>query len=366
MGQAPDGSAYNTEGRGWPLIAGASDFGESVPAPKKFTTIPTRLTEEGDVVLSIRATIGPKVIADGIYCLGRGVAGIRPGPELDRRFLWHWLTDVAPNLAAKARGATFKQVNRNDIGELQIPVLPLPEQRRIAAILDAAEGLRARRREALHAGAALATSLFLEGFGDPIGNPHHYPIRSLLDLVDPSRPITYGILKPGPEHPEGIRYVRVVDMKDGGIETGGLRRTSPAISNAYRRSLLKGGDLLLSIRGHVGRLALVADELEGANITQDTARLAIRDVSPIYVLECLRTPTYARWMARHAKGVAVTGINLVDVKRMPIPVPSVEAQLAFANRLTTISRLSRLARASLGQFDSLLASLQYRAFRGEL
>src|SRR5207253_5950529 len=129
-------------------------------------------------------------------------------------------------------------------------------------------------------------------------------VRPLIDLVDPQRPISYGILMPGPDQDEGVKYVRVVDMKGGGIDLSGIRKTTETISNAFRRSLLKPGDLLMSIRGHVGRFAVVPPELEGANITQDTARLAIHGASPVFVRECLRAEGFQRWMANHTKGVA--------------------------------------------------------------
>ena len=114
----------------------------------------------------------------------------------------------------------------------------------------------------------------------------------LIELIDPARPITYGILVPGPDQPKGVKYVRVVDMKDGGISPVGLRCTTEEISQAYRRSVLQSGDLLMSIRGHVGRLANVQPELAGANITQDTARLAIVGPSPYLFLSALGQPRF--------------------------------------------------------------------------
>src|SRR6266496_5077576 len=139
MGQAPPGEAYNSEGTGWPLLSGASDFDGIKPSPKKYTTEASKVSEPGDIILGIRATIGEKVLVDGVYCLGRGVAAIRPSDILDARFLWHWLSYVAPKLAAKGRGATFKQVNRQDIGELPIGLPPIDEQQRVAAVLDAVD-----------------------------------------------------------------------------------------------------------------------------------------------------------------------------------------------------------------------------------
>lgn len=139
MGQAPTGDSYNARGEGLPLIAGAGDFKGQSLAPTKFTTKPGKISKPGDIVLSIRASIGAKVWADGEYCLGRGVAGLRAGPELDEQYLWHWLTRYERDLASKGRGATFLQVNKTDIGEMPIMVPALAEQRRIAAILDHAD-----------------------------------------------------------------------------------------------------------------------------------------------------------------------------------------------------------------------------------
>ncbi len=122
----------------------------------------------------------------------------------------------------------------------------------------------------------------------------------------------------------------------------------------------------MSIRGHVGRFAVVPPSLDGANITQDTARLAVSGAEVSYVRECLSTPGFQRWMVRHTKGVAVRGINLGDVRRMPIPVPSAEKQQFFARRIEAIERLQDHCRAQLADLDGLFAALQYRAFQGEL
>ena len=122
MGQAPNGTSYNTAERGYPLIAGAGDFGDLAPVPTKYTDAPTKLSQPGDIVLCIRATIGDRNWSDKEYCLGRGVAGLRARKvALSQAYLWHWLDHAAPVLSAKGRGATFLQVSKADIASLQIP-----------------------------------------------------------------------------------------------------------------------------------------------------------------------------------------------------------------------------------------------------
>jgi len=263
-------------------------------------------------------------------------------------------------------GGSLLRARPAHVAKITIPLPSLEKQRRIAAILDQTEALRAKRRRALAKLDALTQALFLDLFGDPIKNPRGFTVRPMIELVDPQRPISYGILMPGPDQVEGVKYVRVVDMKNGGIELSGIRKTTDAISNSFRRSLLKPGDLLMSIRGHVGRFAVVPHELDGANITQDTARLAIVGASSVFVRECLRTEGFQRWMAKHTKGVAVRGINLGDVKLMPIILPPRADQDKFARQADAVDTLRIAHRASLAKLDALFATLQHRAFRGDL
>ena len=183
MGQAPKGTSYNTTSSGYPLIAGASDFGEVTPSPKKYTDAPTKLSRPGDLILCIRATIGDRNWSDKVYCLGRGVAGLRAKDgDLSQTYLGHWLDHVAPALRRQGRGATFLQVSKSDIASLQIPLPSLAEQKRIAGILDAADALRAKRREALAQLDVLLQSTFLEMFGDPVTNPMGWERKWLSEV----------------------------------------------------------------------------------------------------------------------------------------------------------------------------------------
>lgn len=367
MGQAPPGESYNRHGEGLPLIAGAGDFRGGRIAPTKFTSQPSKICAPGDIVLSIRASIGAKVWADGRYCLGRGVAAFRPGPNLVSSYLWHWLSQSEHLLAAKGRGATFPQVSRDDIAEMPITLPPLEEQCRIAAILDHADALRAKRRQVLANLDGLTQSIFHDKFGDPIDNPSGLPIKVLRDWVDPGRPITYGILKPGPNIPDGVPYVRVADMQNRGIEVTGVRRTTQAISAEYRRSTLRSGDLLMSIRGHVGRFAFVPEILSGANITQDSARLAVRDPdAALYLRAAMESPSTQHWMTRRTKGAAVRGINLGDLRELPVPMPPAGEIERFARTVRVVESQRERSHLSTATADELFASLQARAFRGEL
>ena len=143
----------------------------------------------------------------------------------------------------------------------------------------------------------------------------------LNDLIKTGRPITYGILKPGTGFQGGIPVVKVKDMQNGIIDESDLLLTSPEIDTQYQRSKLCKGDLLISIRGSVGRMAIVPESLEGANITQDTARLTIDEsYNSVYVRGVLESAPLQIEMERNIRGVAVKGINIGFLRELQIPI----------------------------------------------
>ena len=201
--------------------------------------------------------------------------------------------------------------------------------------------------------------------------PAGWQLLELRELVQPDRPITYGILKPGPELEIGVPYIRVADFPNDKLSLGTIRKTSSKIDEEFSRSRLKAGDILLSIRGTVGRLIVIPLELEGANITQDSARLSIQPhVSRDYVLLYLRSDLAQKRMKRAEKGVAVRGINIGDVRALQIAIPSLEEQKEIVRRVGILfafaDRLEARYNAVHSQVEDLTSALLAKAFRGEL
>lgn len=349
-GKVPQ-SSYLMEGefpvvdQGQKLIAGFSNDMEmlcKVPAP---------VIVFGDHTRALKYIDFPFVVgADGVKVLR-----VRDGWE--PKYVFHYLRSHPIPSAGYSRHYKF-------LKHLEVPRRSLHEQQRIAVILDKADSLRARRREALVQLETLLQSIFFQNFGDPIDNPRALPSRTLGEWVHASAPITYGILKPGDHLADGVPYVRVVDLQDGGIASNSVRRTSPDIDAAYARSRLSEGDLVISIRGHVGRIGLVPAELTGANITQDSARIRAVPAAREYLATALTTPAVSRWMKQRTKGAAVQGINLSDLRLTPIPVPPENEMAEFTDQARLVRALSATARRQLRESDSLFYSLQSKLFAG--
>lgn len=341
---------------------------------KKFADLADYQIKPGDVLVTTMGTIGrAAVVPDniGMAIIDSHLFRMRlDESKVDPSYLSFAINGyigLQRQLERMARGAIMDGLNTTILKECLIPLPPKEEQKRIVAILDKAERLRRTHRYAQQLSDTLLQSVFVKMFGNPITNPYNFPRERLEDLIVPNRPITYGILKPGEHVNGGVPYIRVVDMKDGIIHYRGVRRTTPEIDQAYKRSRLKAGDLLLSIRGHVGRLAIVPAALERANITQDTARLVpYEDIQTHYLMGCLQSGAMQRFMRNLTKGVAVQGINLGDVKELIIPVPPISLQEKYSRVAANLERLRAQQREAARQAEHLFQTLLHRAFQGEL
>ncbi len=344
-------------------------------------------------------------------------------PALDAKFLYRFLS--SQRIRDLDRSTAVPGLNRGDLYGLPLPLPPPGEQQRIVAKIEALFEQSRTAREALdrippllkkfrqavlaaafrgdlardwrdqhlddvpaidlldnlrklHAAHAHRRGRFnaappTEGVHilDSSAFPESWALADLAELCEPTRPITYGILKPGPDRPEGVPYVRVADMQGERIVVNGIRRTSKTIDDAYRRSRLKGGDILLSIRGTVGRVCLVPWELDSGNITQDTARISVHpSVNAEYVALCLRNPVLQGIMRAAIRGVAVRGINIGDVRALQIPIPPRSEQDEITARVKALLSQADSVDAAVSlarrRADKLEQSILARAFRGGL
>lgn len=364
MGQAPAGESYNSVSNGLPLIAGAGDFGSHCPVPKKFTSAPGKVCLMGDIILGIRASIGAKVLADGTYCLGRGVAGIRATPEIDNRYLWHCLTYVTPQLTAKAKGATFKQVNREDIGELPIPLPPLPEQRRTASILDAADALRAKRRVAIQKLDELTQSIFLDMFGDPTRNPKGWPLAKLCAVTAAINDCPHSTPK---WTEKGHICLRTSNLTVGGWDWNDTRYVSGAdYAERSRRGEICPGDIILSREGTVGIGAIVQPAMHVC-MGQRLVHLRPNErMNSEFLLRHLLHILAPIRIGKSMVGSTSRHLNVKELRNLKVPVPPVDIQHGFAQAIREIRYLTQLQLKAIGCLNALFASLQHLAFRGEL
>jgi type I restriction enzyme, S subunit len=391
------------------------------------------LIAQGDLLITITgANVGKCALVDipipEAY-VSQSVALVRLAKGFSGRFIQRQLTsprsgDGRTLLQQSAYGVGRPVLNLDNVRELPICFAPLNEQTRIIAAIEGllsgvnsardhlskvpailkrfrqsvlaaacsgrlTEGWRAEH-PAIESGHALAERIqqshVAQGLGhggqaatpsDDVHNltqdeiPDTWAVEELKVLCQPGRSITYGILKPGPDVSGGVPYVRVADFPNNRLKLEGIRRTTKQIADMYRRSALREGDLLLSIRGTAGRVCRVPAQLDGANITQDTARISIHPVlSSAYVEHYLQCPSTQKRLEAAMKGVAVRGVNIGDVRVLQVALPPRAEQDEIVRRVDVLLKIAdaieqRLVKAIAGT-DRLTQSILAKAFRGDL
>jgi type I restriction enzyme S subunit len=168
MGQSPSGSTYNSDGNGLPFFQGKTDFGDIYPTVRMYCTEPKRIAEVNDILISVRAPVGPTNLAPIKSAIGRGLAAIRCKETTDVKYLLYYLRYNEPRLAQLGKGSTFEAIGRDELEDIRVPLPPLPEQQRIAAILDRADRLRRTRRYAAQLSETFLQAVFVRMFGDAV------------------------------------------------------------------------------------------------------------------------------------------------------------------------------------------------------
>ncbi len=338
----------------------------------------------GTIAITIAANIADTAILGTSMYFPDSVVGAVVQEPHSARFVEMCIRRAKPGLAARAPQSAQKNINLQDLRPLRLVLPPAPEQRRIAEILDTLDEtirkteqvikqLQQMKQGLLHDlltrginehGELRDPQRHPEQFKDsPLGRiPKEWEVAALNDTIEPSRPIVYGILMPGQGHPGGVPVVKVKNIFGGEVQTEGLLLTSPALDYEYRRSRLRPGDLLFTIRGTVGRMAFVPEILNGANITQDTARLSIVRADPNFVRYFFSARVPQLFIETHTIGQAVKGINLGELRRLPIALPNIAEQRRIANmllgadkRLTCESHdVAKLRTLKQGLMDDLL------------
>ena len=252
-----------------------------------------------------------------------------------------------------------------DVARLQIPLPPLPEQKRIAGILDAADALRAKRREALAQLDTLLQSTFLDMFGDPVTNPMGWEKPRLEDLCKKvidcphSTPRWTG---------SGVVCLRTSNLGKGEWNWADTRFvTEEDYAERTRRSEVLPNDIILSREGTVGVLALV-DEGMRLCMGQRLVQLRVNDsqLDPPFLLNLLLHNLAPERLSRLMAGSTSKHLNVKELRKLPVLLPPLYIQHRFAAIVESVEQQKASQRTHLAELDTLFASLQSRAFRGDL
>ena len=271
-------------------------------------------------------------------------------------------------------GGSLLRARPAEVFKIQIPLPPLPEQQRIAEILDKADSLRTKRNAALAQLDDLTPSIFLNMFGDPVANPTGWEMRSLGDLAV-EKP-NNGIFRRNPEYSEsldsGLPVVWVAELFRGTrIDVSESRRLEANQTEIEKYGLLPG-DLLfcrssLKLDG-IAYNNVFLGKSEEALFECHLIRISLRTevVNPMFLNLQLRSGSMRAVLKSKSKTATMTTIDQKALSSVEVVVPPVGLQNRFVAIVESIEQQKAYQRAHLAELDTLFASLQYRAFRGEL
>ena len=328
------------------------------------------VVSDGDVLIGMDGEFNRARWRGGTALLNQRVCKIRStNHDLDDAYLFHFLPAALKAIEQVTPFVTVKHLSVKQIREINIPLPTITEQRRIAEILDRADALRTKRRAALAQLDMLTQSIFLDMFGDPGANPKGWP---QIPLGDHTSKIGSGATPRGGEEVykvSGISLIRSMNVRDGAFLKDGLAFIDDEQAAQLEGVVVEADDVLLNITGaSVARVCRAPADVLPARVNQHVAIIRpTATLNSLFLEQCLLSPAVKERLLTMARaGATREAITKTAIEQFKVIRPPLELQNQFAARVNVCQRTHRQMHSALNEMGSLFASLQHRAFRGEL
>lgn len=361
-GQSPESRYYNTDGVGLPFFQGKADFGELYPSIRVYCSQPTKTAEKNDILLSVRAPVGPTNLAPCKVCIGRGLTAIRPSEMLLTRYVLLFFRYFEAQLASKGTGTTFKAITQDVVKNLEIPVPPIPEQQSIVARieelfsqLDDAEATLQKTKAQL----ALYRQAVISSAYPNIPQKEWVRLDSIAEIIGG---ITKGRDLTGQKTVE-LPYLRVANVQNGYLDLS-VMKTIELKESEMEHYLLKEGDVLYTEGGDrdkLGRGTVWHGELPKC-VHQNhvfKARLQQDKALPDYVAYWSMS-TYARnyFYEKGKQSVNLASINKTVLSALRLPLPTLEKQKSVICEIEMRLSVCNSIDSTINQMQNLVAALR--------
>ena len=287
-----------------------------------FDSCSTKLLPENSVLFSSRAPIGHVAINTVPMCTNQGFKSFVPKSNLlDAQYLYYWLKANKEYLQDLGVGATFKEISKTVIANVEIPLPPINEQRRIASILDKADELRQKRQQAIEKLDQLLQATFIDMFGDPVSNPKGFKVAKLAEQVDLIQIGPFGTQLHQEDYIEnGIPLINPSHIKNGKIIPNDKLTVSKSKHEELTQYHLRLNDVLLGRRGEMGRCAVVTKKEVGWLC--GTGSLFIRPnrekINPFFLELLLSSDSIKKYLENVSQGQTMANLNKSIVGAIPL------------------------------------------------
>ncbi len=331
----------------------------------------------GDIVITAIGTIGNAHIVregDRFYFKDASVLWMKRTTDVSSKFIHLWLqSPLFFEQLDKDNGATVDTLTIQKLQSVRLCVPPLPEQQRIVAILDEAFETIAAARANAEQNRQNARALF-ESYLQSVFSQRGegWVERTLDEAVDQYCSLSYGIVQPGDEMADGLPIVRPTDLGVKVIELNGLKRIDANLADSYRRTTLRGNDLLLCVRGTTGLLSISSKTLLGGNVTRGIVPIHFEPslLSQEFGYYLMRSEPVQTQIRKKTYGTALMQINIRDLRKLVISIPSLQKQHELVAKFDALwkdtQRLESHYQRKIEALDELKQSLLQQAFSGQL
>lgn len=269
--------------------------------------------------------------SDGCFCL-------KHNDQVNNQYLFYFLQTQETFLKSRVRHAGIPTLDGQVIEKIQFPLPPLPIQEAIADILDKFDRLSAELQAELQARKQqyeYYRNQLLTRFA-----PDQTKDILLENCVHPECSLSYGIVQPGNEFENGIPVVRPVDLTEKIVHKDNLKKVNPEISNSYKRTILRGGEILLCVRGTTGVVSFAGDDLKNCNVTRGIVPLFFKEgINAKYMYHLFHSKDVINQITNKTQGAALQQINISDLKKIKITIPKETEQARIVNILDKFEAL---------------------------
>jgi type I restriction enzyme S subunit len=349
------------------------DLGDVWAVPRAFCRRDEQQLQVGDLLVSTANSwnlVGKCAWIDELpwpSTFGGFISVLRAlSPDLDPRFLYRWFSSPRVQATLRSYGnqtTNISNLSLNRCRAMPVPLPPIEEQRRIAAVLDQADELRAKRRSSLELLDTLTESIFVDTFGDPASNPMRWP---LVPLGEEAIDIRYGTGSPPPYVESGVPFIRATNIKHGTIVPHDMRYIDSREAAALVKCRVRSGHLLIVRSGvNTGECAIVPDEYDQACAAFDLI-VELPRSSAVFYNVLLNSSYGRRVIAPLTRRAAQQHLNAGQLRSLKLIAPPQEGRDEFAAKVASMKALRIPELRSADELDALFSSLRHRAFAGQL
>jgi type I restriction enzyme S subunit len=305
------------------------------------------------VILTSRASVGYVALSGIELCTNQGFQSLIPKRSVMAKFLMYWIQQNKAEFESRSAGSTFKEISKSNVKSIKLALPPYAEQKRIVDLISSVDSYIEALHKELNSAKIFRNALLHELL---TAGGEGWVELSLGELTENTRPICYGVLKPGPEVKDGIPLAKITDMNRKILGPEGMQRISIELDNEFRRSRLQGGEVLLSIQGTVGRVAIADSTLAGANISRTIALIDPDDRLLNHYL-MLILEKIALDGEFDSAGSTRESLNISTIRDMKISCPPLEVQNRTIETISTIDKVIDQTDFSIVQSKTLRSSL---------